>query len=113
MQALLPPMKVILRGHKQINIDVGGKEKVMMLAHMCEYTPGTCASSNARGSGSSQRSGRHSWASGHRRVVSQFAAPTSGMISVPLGRWTTLDIVPSRMRIGSESGRTTSFVVLW
>ena len=112
MQALLQPMKVILRGHKQINIDVGGKEKVMMLAHMCEYTPGTCASSNARGSGSSQRSGRHAAASGPQRAGSLLHARTSTMMRAPFGTGTADVSVPSRNRMGSETGMIASSDVL-
>ena len=115
MHDLLPPMKVILRVGVTVQTDINtgsGTENVNVSAHRWEYTPGMCASSTARGMGSSQRSGRHSWASVPHKVVSQFAETTFGRISVPLGTGIALTMVPSRMRIGSESGRITSLFVL-
>ena len=80
--------------------------------HRCEYTPGTCASSTARGSGSSQRLGRHSSASGPQSVGSRFAAVMFITTRVFFGTGIADTVVPSLRWIGSSRGMTVSWVVL-
>ena len=80
--------------------------------HKFEYTPGLLATASASGSGSSQRSGRQTAASGPQSAVSRLHPRMSGTTRVPLGSGSAETIVPSRIRIGSESGNTVSLMVL-
>ena len=67
---------------------------------------------SASGSGASHRSGFHSFASGPHSAVFVLCPSTPMMISVPLGMGISLISVPSRPRMGEESGRTTSLIGL-
>ena len=80
---------------------------------MFEYTPGTCASSTSRGSGSSQREGLHLFASGPQRAGSRLLARMLATIRVPFGMRMASESVPSLMRMGSVTGRTVSWIVLY
>ena len=73
-----------------------------------EYTPGIFASEMVSGSGESQRSGFHSYASSPQRALEVFEEITPTMTVVSLGRGISVIIFPSRPRTGSERGRTTS-----
>lgn len=73
-----------------------------------EYTPGTRASSNARGRVTSHRSGFHSYASSPQRALFVLQAQRLSVAVVPLGIGISVISEPSVPLIGSCRGRTVS-----
>ena len=111
MQDLPPLMNVILNGHRNASERVNDHHHSAN-TYKCEYTPGIRASSIAVGRGLSQRSGFHSFASSPHSALLLLLAWKCAKTETPLFTTTSFMSVPSRPRMGSENGSTTSFVAL-
>ena len=105
MHEFPPLMKVMLLFTVNQKLHDQRRER-MVITYRFAYIPGICASSTALGRGCSHRSGFHSPASSPQIALFVLHACTLRKMVVPSGTGTSLTMVPSVQRTGSESGRT-------
>ena len=110
MQALPPPLKVIL--NRAMCVRFYPPCQGSRMTHKCEYTPGIFASATELGSPSIHLSGFHSNESGPQISGLQFDERRDGNTTVPFGTRTSCISEPSFPRTGFENGRMMSSRVL-